>query len=80
MNLQSRKIEFIEQFLKIESEDVIFRLEKLLKKSNTLSLQDNFNPMSMEDFNQRIDDSLEDSKNGRIIEGIDFKSQMEKWN
>jgi len=30
MDLQARKIEFIQEFLKIQSEDIILRLEKLL--------------------------------------------------
>ena len=32
MDLQTRKIEFVQEFLKIQSEEAIERLEKLLKK------------------------------------------------
>ncbi len=32
MDLQQRKIEFIQEFLKIKSEETILQLEKLLKK------------------------------------------------
>jgi len=32
MDLQSRKTEFVQDFLKLQSEEAISRLEKLLKK------------------------------------------------
>jgi len=32
MDLQTRKLELIQEFLKIQSEDVILRLEKVLRK------------------------------------------------
>ena len=76
MDLQSRKIEFMQEFLKIQSEEVISRLENILRKEK----QKNFNPMSVEEFNLRIDKSMEDSKNGKLIEASELKAKMEKWN
>ncbi len=32
MNLEARKIEFVQEFLKIQSEEAISRLEKILRK------------------------------------------------
>jgi len=79
MDLQTRKLELIKEFLKIQSEDVISRLEKILKKEYTTSEEDGFEPMSVEEFNSRIDKSMEDSKNGRIIEASDLKAKIDKW-
>ena len=76
MDLQSRKIEFMQEFLKIQSEEVISRLENILRKEK----QENFNPMSVQEFNLRIDKSMEDSKNGKLIEASELKAKMEKWN
>lgn len=80
MDLQSRKIEFVQEFLKIQSEEVISRLEKILRKNSKSSEQDNFTPISIEEFNSRIDKSMEDSKNGRLIEASELKAKIEKWN
>ena len=80
MDLQSRKIEFVQEFLKIQSEEVISRLEKILRKNSKSSMQDNFTPMSIEEFNSRIDKSMEDSKNGRLIEASELKAKIDKWN
>lgn len=78
MDLQSRKIEFIQEFLKLQSEEAISRLEKLLKmekKWDNIALK----PMTVKEFNQRIDKSMEDSKHGRLTEVNDLLAEIEKW-
>ena len=79
MDLQSRKIVFVQEFLKVQSEEIISRLEKILRKENKTSDNENFKPMTIEEFNLRIDKSMEDSKNGRLIESSDLKAKVEKW-
>ena len=63
MDIQTRKLEFIQEFLKIQSEEIISRLERILK-----NIDDDFSPLTIEEFNSRIDQSLEDSKNDKVIE------------
>lgn len=79
MDIQTRKIEFIQKFLKVESEDVINRLEKILRIENKTSEKEEFESMTIEEFNERIDKSMEDSKNGRLSKASDLKAKMEKW-
>ena len=62
MDLQTRKLEFIQEFLKIQSEEAIERLEKLLKKEKK-SKQIDF--MSEEALHKRIEKSELDFKNNR---------------
>lgn len=80
MNLEARKIEFVQEFLKVQNEEVISRLEKILRKEKKKSDQEGFNPMTIEEFNSRIDQSMEDSKNGRLIEASELKLKIDKWN
>ena len=64
MDLQTRKIEFIQAFLKLESEEVISQFENLLKKKSVTKIDEAYlKPMSIADFNSRIDKSEEDFKN-----------------
>lgn len=79
MDLEARKIEFIQEFLKVQSEDVINRLEKILRKANKDYNKEEFEPMTIEEFNERIDKSMEDSKNGRLTKAGDLKAKMQKW-
>jgi len=65
MDIQTRKIEFIQEFLKIQREDVISRLEKLLRKETQPEEDDAFAPMTMEELNERIDQSEKDFENKR---------------
>jgi len=79
MDIQTRKIEFVQEFLKVQSEDLIKQLEKILKKEYKTSEKEEFKPMSIEELNERIDKSTEDSQNGRLIKASDLKAKMEKW-
>lgn len=79
MNLPARKIVFVQEFLQIQSEELIAKLETILKEENTTGDDENFKPMSLEDFNNRIDKSMSDSKNGRLVSANDLKTKMEKW-
>lgn len=61
MDLQTRKLEFIQEFLTLQSEEVISQFENLMK----MRIKDSFKPMSIEEFNKGIDKSEDDFKNGR---------------
>lgn len=40
----------------------------------------NFKPMTFDEFNSRIDQSMEDSKEGRLIESSVLKAKIDTWN
>lgn len=78
MNIEARKIEFIQKFLKLQSEEVIAKLEKTLQLEKK-HLDKNSASMSLKELNQRIDKSLEDSKNGRLTDADDLLAEIEEW-
>ena len=78
MDLQSRKIEFVQAFLKLQSEEVVTQLEKLLKKE-TKKIKPDLKPMTIDQYKERINKSIEDSKNGRLTEVDDLLSEIEGW-
>ena len=49
MDIQTRKLEFIQEFVKIQSEELISRLERILKSNDY-----NFEPFSLEEFNLKV--------------------------
>ena len=67
MDIQSRKIEFMQAFLKLQSEEIISQLENILKEKAAVELEQksDFKPMSLKEFNDRIDKSENDFKNGK---------------
>ncbi|PRX46417.1 hypothetical protein [Salegentibacter salegens] len=79
MDLQTRKKEFVDEFLKIQNEKAIARFEKLLKREKQSS-EENIEPMSQEQLDSDIEKSLEDSKNDRVMEAKELKRKMREWN
>lgn len=71
MNLETRKIVFIQEFLKVQSEEVIARLEKLLKTERSPAEEKLLKPISAKELNDRIERSESDFENNR------FKSSSE---
>ena len=78
MELEARKIEFVQEFLRLQNEEIVSGLEKLLRKKIEL-IEKNLQPMSMEQYEAEIDQAMEDSKNGRMIEVNDLKAKIKKW-
>lgn len=66
MNIHARKLEFIQDFLKLQSEEVISQFEKLLKKTKNVELENNLSPFTIEELNERILKSENDFKNDQF--------------
>ena len=72
MNLETRKIEFIQEFLKIKSEEAISRFESLLKKENSIDSES----ITKASLNMRINHSESDFQNNRFKESSEL---LEKY-
>jgi len=79
MDLEARKISFVQEFLRLQNEEIVSGLEKLLRKRKAELIENNFKPMTMEKYNAEIDQAMEDSKNGRMIKATDLKAKIQKW-
>lgn len=79
MDIQTRKLNFIQEFLKIQNEEVVSQFEKLLNKEKSNITDRDLSPMSIEEFNKRIDMSLADSQNDNITEINDLLDEISKW-
>jgi hypothetical protein len=77
MDLQTRKIAFIQDFLKLESEKVIVQFEKLLQKQTTT--ESTLEPMSVVDFQKRINQSVSDSAEGKLTSSEHFLEEIAEW-
>ena len=66
MDIQTRKIEFIQAFLKLQSEELISQFENLLKNKSVIDIDkdQSLEPMSIAELNDRIDKSESDFKDG----------------
>ena len=78
MDIQTRKIEFVREFLKMQNEELLTLMENLLY-STKRDAENELHPMSVEEFNKRIDKSLEDSENGKLTKSSDLIAEIQKW-
>jgi hypothetical protein len=79
MNLETRKINFIQEFLNLDNEEIILGLENLLRKRKTEQIENNYKPMTLGQLNAEIDLAMEDSENGRMIKATDLKAKIKRW-
>lgn len=66
MDIQSRKLEFIKDFLKLQSEEVIAQFEKLLKKAKNIEEENKLEKLTIEELNERISKSEDDFENKKF--------------
>ena len=78
MDLQARKIHFIQEFLRINSEDLINKLDKFLHVEKSKIYEQELKPMSMDSFNDMIDQAEDDATNGRVVEAKNLRKDIEK--
>ena len=79
MDLQTRKIEFIQEFLKIQSEDLVLRLDKLLKKETSKVEVNQLKPFTVKELQNRISKSMKDSKAGKLTVSNELLSEVKQW-
>ena len=79
MDLQTRKLNLIQELLQVGNEEIVAKLEKILKAERKTQFEKSLNPMSEEEFNKIIDNSESDIKNGRMITARDLKKDVASW-
>lgn len=78
MYIQTRKIEFVRDFLKMQNEDALILMGNLLRSSKE-DFENEFPLMSEEELNQRIDKSMKDSESGKLTKSSDLITEIQGW-
>ncbi len=79
MSIQARKLVFIEEFLRISDENLIAKLEFLLKHEKKNARESSLEPMSLNEFHEMIDQAKLESDKGRVISHHDLKKKVKTW-
>ena len=79
MNLQTRKNHFVQEFLKLSNEQIIDKLEVLLKAEKTKLYSNNLVPLSVEELSQSIDEAENDATNKRSRNIDTLKNEIKSW-
>ncbi len=79
MDIQLKKIHFVKEFLRLDNEQAIDKLDSLLKSEKKRIYSQELEPMSSEEFNKIIDNAESDSENGRIVDARNLKNDVQSW-
>ena len=79
MDVQLKKIHFVKEFLRLNNEQTINKLELLLKSEKKRMYSREPEPMSLDEFNRIIDNAENDSNEGRIVDSRDLKKDVQSW-
>ncbi|MFT4063092.1 MAG: hypothetical protein QM642_12135 [Edaphocola sp.] len=79
MNIEAKKLSLIQEFLRVDNEKIINALEALLHKSKYDHFEESIKPMSLKQFNDEIDQAIDDEQNNRLISNDDLKQKIKKW-
>jgi hypothetical protein len=79
MDIQTRKINFVQEFLRLRNIKLIDKLEKILLEDKAKDYEANLKPLSIDNFNKMIDKSIEDANQGNVVSARELKESVKKW-
>jgi hypothetical protein len=79
MDIQTRKINFVQEFLRLRNIKLIAKLEKILLEDKAKDYEANLKQLSIDNFNNMIDKSIEDANQGNVVSARDLKESVKKW-
>ena len=79
MDIQARKVHFVQEFLRVADDELVTKLEKLLNTERKKKLDEEMRQMTLNEFNEIIDKSEDDFSNGRVTEARNLLSQIDTW-
>ncbi len=69
----------MQEFLKLKDENLIDKLNKLLKSERKKRFEKELKILSTKEFNDIIDNAESDSKNGRLTSSKELKNEIGSW-
>jgi hypothetical protein len=79
MNIEARKLVLIEEFLRINDESLIAKIESFIMQEKKDSHDRNVKPMFLKEFHEMIDQAKQDSDAGRVISHQELQEKVKTW-
>jgi hypothetical protein len=79
MDIQARKLHFIQEFLRVADDELVGKLERLLRTERKKKLDKDISPITLKEFNEIIEKSEDDFTNGRETEARNLLNQIDSW-
>jgi ABC-type hemin transport system ATPase subunit len=79
MDIQTRKLSFIQELIKIADLSLLEKFEELIKQERQNIVEKEIKAMTIDEFEHRILNALEDVKNNRIKHARTLKAEIATW-
>lgn len=79
MDIQARKKQFVQEFLRVADEEIVIKFEKLLRTERKMKGNKEAEPLTVSELNELIDQSERDISKGKMIEARDLHNQVDSW-
>jgi len=79
MDIQLRKIQFVQEFLRLDNEQVIAKLEELLTSEKKKLSTSKLKPYTLEEFHQMVQEAEADVEAGRVTSAEDLLREIDSW-
>jgi len=79
MDIRARKINFIQEFLRISNEELISKLEQILNKERQSYQNTATTSISEEELNKYIDQAEKDDLEGNYKTSEELRKDIETW-
>ncbi|MFU8842931.1 MAG: hypothetical protein ACNA7V_03885 [Bacteroidales bacterium] len=79
MDIQTKKLHFVQEFLRLKDEKLIDKLVDLLRKGKKKKMEKELRPFSKKELNEIIDSAESDSEKGRLISARELKNEIDSW-
>ncbi|HBX52858.1 MAG TPA: hypothetical protein DEH02_17470 [Bacteroidales bacterium] len=79
MDIQTRKIQIMRDFLNVSSIELIEKFENLLKEQYRKMLEIEIKPMSLQEYESLFQKAVEDKKNGKVKNARNLKKEISTW-
>ena len=80
MNLQAKKLHFLEEYLRLNDEGIINKLDEILRKERKKELAEKIKPLTKMDLQRKLDRSEKDIAEGNLYVQEDVETYFKRKN
>lgn len=79
MNIQAKQLNIVRKILNTKNENTLDLINETIESQKSIDFTNEFKPMSIEEFKMRINNSIDDYYNDRLIDAEDLEKEIEEW-
>ena len=79
MDLQTRKLQFIQEFLRYADSGILARFEEILKSERKKVLEKQIEPMSLEEYEMRVQKAFGEIKANKVTSAKKLRKEIAEW-